>query len=130
MYTRFRTTIAVASLATFVAIVAGSAEKRAAVVATSAPTSAPSAKVTIDNFSFTPAELTITAGQTVTWINHDDVPHTVISRKPDRSLKSDALDTDETYKHTFATAGTYDYFCSVHPHMTGRVIVKPAERKN
>ena len=125
---RVRTTLF--GLAMAIILAAGCAAKKTTPMATSAPTSAPSAKVAIDNFSFTPAELTITAGQTVTWINHDDVPHTVISRKPDRSLKSDALDTDETYKHTFATAGTYDYFCSVHPHMTGRVIVKPVERKN
>ena len=78
--------------------------------------------VTIDNFSFTPKEITVSRGTTVTWINHDDVPHTVVS--PDKKFKSRALDTDDKFSFTFSDSGTYGYFCSVHPVMIGKVIVK------
>lgn len=78
--------------------------------------------VTIDNFSFTPKEITVPKGTTVTWINHDDVPHTVVST--DKKFKSRALDTDEKFSFTFSDTGTYGYFCSVHPVMTGKVIVR------
>ena len=78
--------------------------------------------VTIDNFSFTPKEVTVSKGATVTWINHDDVPHTVVSAE--KKFKSKALDTDDRFSFTFTDAGTYGYFCSVHPIMTGKVIVK------
>lgn len=79
--------------------------------------------ITIDNFSFTPATLTVEAGTAVTWINHDDIPHTVLSTDK-TTLVSAPLDTDEKFTHTFATAGTNDYYCSIHPHMKGRVIVQ------
>ena len=79
-------------------------------------------EVSIDNFSFTPMEMTIPAGAQVTWINKDDVPHTVIS--VDHQFKSKALDTDEKFSFTFEKPGTYEYFCSVHPKMTGKIIVK------
>jgi plastocyanin len=78
--------------------------------------------ITIDNFSFTPKEITVSKGTTITWVNHDDVPHTVVS--PDKKFKSRALDTDEKFSFTFTDSGTYGYFCSVHPVMTGKVIVK------
>jgi plastocyanin len=78
--------------------------------------------ITIDNFSFTPKEITVSKGTTVTWINHDDVPHTVVST--DKKFKSRALDTDDKYSFTFSDSGAYGYFCSVHPVMTGKVIVK------
>jgi plastocyanin len=78
--------------------------------------------VAIDNFTFTPTELTIPAGTQVTWINKDDVPHTVVS--VDRKFKSRALDTDEKFSFMFQTPGTYEYFCSVHPKMMGKIIVK------
>jgi plastocyanin len=78
--------------------------------------------VTIDNFSFSPMTLTVPAGTQVTWINHDDVPHTVVST--DNKFKSHALDTNEKFSYTFADAGTYEYYCSVHPKMTGKVIVE------
>jgi plastocyanin len=78
--------------------------------------------ITIDNFSFTPKQITVSKGTTVTWINHDDVPHTVVSS--DKKFKSRALDTDEKYSFTFSDSGAYGYFCSVHPVMTGKVIVK------
>jgi plastocyanin len=78
--------------------------------------------VTIDNFTFTPAELTVAAGTTVKWVNHDDIPHTVVNK--DKAFRSKALDTDDSFSYTFASAGTFDYFCGLHPHMTGKVIVK------
>jgi amicyanin len=81
-------------------------------------------KVQIDNFSYTPASITVSVGTKVTWINRDDVPHTVTSTTKPRTLKSPALDTDEKYSYVFDTPGTYTYFCTVHPHMTGKVIVK------
>jgi amicyanin len=80
------------------------------------------AEVKIDNFTFGPAELKVPAGATVTWANRDDIPHTVVST--DKVFKSKVLDTDEKYSFTFATPGTYTYFCSIHPKMTGKVIVQ------
>jgi plastocyanin len=81
-------------------------------------------QVTIDNFSYSPAQLTIPVGTTVTWINHDDVPHTVTSTSRPKLFDSNAMDTDDRFTHEFTTIGTFDYFCAVHPHMTGRIIVK------
>jgi plastocyanin len=77
--------------------------------------------ITIDNFTFTPKELTIAVGTTVKWVNHDDIPHTVVEKKT--TFRSKALDTDDSYSFTFASAGTFDYFCGLHPHMVGKVIV-------
>ena len=80
-------------------------------------------QVTIDNFSFAPTTLTVAAGTEVTWVNHDDIPHTVVS--DDKStFKSRALDTDEKFTFTFAKPGTYTYFCSIHPKMTAKVVVQ------
>jgi plastocyanin len=79
-------------------------------------------EVKIDNFSFAPKETTVAAGTTITWINHDDIPHTVVSTE--KVFKSKVLDTDEKFSYTFSKPGTYPYFCSVHPHMTGTVVVK------
>lgn len=79
-------------------------------------------KITIDNFSFTPGDVAVPVGATVTWVNHDDVPHTVVSN--DKKFKSKALDTDDTFSFTFTQAGTYEYYCSVHPKMTAKVTVK------
>ena len=78
--------------------------------------------VTIDNFVFEPARVTVKVGTTVTWTNHDDVPHTVTA--VDKSFSSGALDTDDKFSHQFTTPGTYAYFCSIHPTMTGQIIVK------
>ncbi len=78
--------------------------------------------VTIDNFTFTPKELTVAVGTTVKWVNHDDIPHTVVEKKT--SFRSKALDTDDAYSFTFASAGTFDYFCGLHPQMVGKIIVK------
>jgi plastocyanin len=79
-------------------------------------------EVKIDNFSFGPATLTVAAGTTVTWTNRDDIPHTVVS--DDKVFKSKVLDTDEKFSFTFAKPGTYGYFCSIHPKMTGKVVVE------
>ena len=78
--------------------------------------------VTIDNFTFTPPELTVAVGTTVKWVNHDDIPHNIIEKN--KAFRSKALDTDDSYTFTFASAGTFDYFCGLHPHMTAKVIVK------
>lgn len=79
-------------------------------------------EVKIDNFSFTPPTITIPAGTAVRWINHDDIPHNVVS--DDKSFKSKVMDTDEEFTYTFAKPGTYSYFCSIHPKMTGKVVVQ------
>ncbi len=79
-------------------------------------------EVKIDNFSFGPVELTVPVGTTVTWTNRDDIPHTVVST--DKVFKSKVLDTDEKFSYTFSKAGTYPYFCSIHPKMTGKVIAQ------
>jgi len=79
-------------------------------------------EVKIDNFSFGPATLTVPVGTTVTWTNRDDIPHTVVST--DGVFKSKVLDTDEKFSFTFSKAGTYPYFCSIHPKMTGKVVVQ------
>jgi len=78
--------------------------------------------VTIDNFTFTPPELTVPAGTTVKWVNHDDIPHSVVDKT--KAFRSKALDTDDAYSFTFASAGTFDYFCGLHPHMVAKIIVK------
>jgi len=85
-------------------------------------TQASSAEVKIDNFSFGPATLTVAVGTTVTWTNRDDIPHTVVS--DDKVFKSKVLDTDEKFSFTFTKPGAYPYFCSVHPKMTGKVVVQ------
>ena len=79
-------------------------------------------EITIDNFTFTPKELTVAVGTTIKWVNHDDIPHTVVEKKT--TFRSKALDTDDSYSFTFTSAGTFDYFCGLHPHMVGQVIVK------
>jgi plastocyanin len=79
-------------------------------------------EVKIDNFSFGPVELTVPVGTTVTWTNRDDIPHTVVST--DKVFKSKVLDTDEKFSYTFSKTGTFPYFCSIHPKMTGKVIVQ------
>jgi plastocyanin len=78
--------------------------------------------IKIDNFSFGPGTVTIPVGTTVTWTNRDDIPHTVVST--DGVFKSKVLDTDEMFSFTFSQAGSYPYFCSIHPKMTGKVVVQ------
>jgi plastocyanin len=79
-------------------------------------------EVKIDNFTFTPPELTVPVGTTVKFVNHDDIPHSVVDKN--KAFRSKALDTDDSFTFTFASAGTFDYFCGLHPHMTGKIIVK------
>ena len=79
-------------------------------------------EVKIDNFTFGPAALTVMVGTTITWTNRDDIPHTVVST--DKAFKSKVLDTDEKFSFTFSTPGTFSYFCSIHPKMTGTVVVQ------
>jgi len=80
-------------------------------------------EVKIDNFAFSPQELTVAAGTIVEWVNRDDLPHVVVSDDK-KTFKSKALDTDEKFSYTFTKPGTYTYFCSIHPKMTGKVIVQ------
>ncbi len=80
-------------------------------------------KVMIDNFTFEPQKLTVKVGTTVTWTNRDDIPHTVAASN--KSFKSKVMDTDQSYSFTFTTPGEIGYFCSLHPHMTGTVVVEP-----
>jgi len=80
-------------------------------------------EVKIGNFTFGPQKLTVKVGDTVTWINEDDIPHTVVSVG---KFRSKALDTDDKYTFTFTAAGTYEYFCGLHPHMQGSIVVETA----
>jgi plastocyanin len=79
-------------------------------------------EVTIDNFTFGPPGLTVAAGTTVKWVNHDDIPHNVVDKN--KGFRPKPLETDDSFSFTFANAGTYDYFCGLHPQMTGKIIVK------
>jgi len=99
----------------------GSPSVKASINANDQPSGA-NAEVKIDNFSFTPQTLTVAAGTTVTWTNRDDIPHTVVST--DGVFRSKVRDTDEKFSYTFAKAGTYPYYCSVHPKMTGKIVVQ------
>lgn len=80
--------------------------------------------VTIDNFTFAPARLEVAAGARVTWTNRDDVPHTVVGSDAPRLLRSPPLDTGDSFAFAFERPGTVRYFCSLHPHMQGEVIVR------
>ncbi len=84
-------------------------------------------QVAIDNFTFNPPQLTVKAGTKVTFTNHDDIPHTVVSLQ---NFKSKVLDTDQEFAFTFTTPGTYKYFCSLHPHMTGTIVVEASSSAN
>ena len=85
------------------------------------PAWAADAAVKIGNFTFGPQELKVKSGTTVTWTNEDDIPHTVVSVN---NFRSKALDSDDKFSFTFTTPGTYKYFCSLHPHMTGTIVVE------
>lgn len=82
----------------------------------------PAIEISVDNFTFGPAEITVPVNGTVTWVNHDDVPHVIAST--DGLFRSKALDTDDKFSFTFSKAGTYQYFCAIHPKMVGKVVVK------
>ena len=79
-------------------------------------------QINIENFSFTPPTLTIPAGTKVTWVNHDDIPHLVVST--DKRFASPPLDTDDSFSYSFTAPGTYEYYCSIHPKMTAKIIVR------
>ena len=81
------------------------------------------AEIKIANFTFDPPILTMKAGTTVTWVNNDDIPH-LVSEK-DGKFRSSALDTGDKFSQTFSTAGTVEYFCAIHPHMVGKIVVTP-----
>jgi len=89
----------------------------------SAPAKATKTEVVIGNYSFSPKTLTVPVGATVTWTNHDKVPHLVTTAN-NQFQKSPVLKAGQSFSNTFATAGTYSYFCSIHPRMTGNIIVK------
>jgi plastocyanin len=89
----------------------------------------PTSTVSIANFTFGPKTLTVKAGTTVTWTNNDDIVHGIASSN-NAFKKSGALDTDDSYSFTFTTPGTYQYFCYVHPHMVGSIVVEAATGSN
>lgn len=94
----------------------------AVVIAIAGPAAAGSVAVRIANFAFSPAMATVPVGTTVTWTNTDEDPHAIVAN--DHSFRSAALDTDDKYSFTFTKPGVYAYFCSLHPHMIGRIVVK------
>jgi amicyanin len=106
----------VAAILLIAGLSAFTAVKSVTAAAPAAPT------VRIDNFTFSPAEITIASGTAVTWENRDDIPHEVVAE--DKAFRSKVLDTDESYTFTFTSPGIYEYFCALHPHMKGKVIVK------
>jgi plastocyanin len=101
---------------------AGHFDERKGFAASAQEKPAAATEVEIDNFVFGPAAITVPVGTTVTWINRDDIPHTVVST--DKLFKSKVLDTDEKFSFTFTKPGEYPYFCSIHPKMTGKVVVQ------
>jgi len=88
----------------------------------SGPAGTRAVTIKIDNFTFTPQVITVSAGTQISWINADDIPHTVVS--DDQTFKSKALDTDDQFNVTLTKPGTYSYFCSIHPKMTGKIVVQ------
>ncbi|HEY5166574.1 MAG TPA: cupredoxin family copper-binding protein [Pseudolabrys sp.] len=98
-----------------------------AVALATTATRADEIQVKIDNFTFNPQQITVKAGTTVVWTNHDDIPHTVTSST--KVFKSNALDTDDKFLFTFTTPGSYLYFCALHPHMTGSIVVEASAGK-
>jgi plastocyanin len=95
----------------------------AALIFVGSPAFAVQIDVKIDNFVFSPDVVTITPGTVVVFHNYDDIPHSVVATS--KEFRSKALDTDETYSFTFTKVGTFDYFCGLHPHMKGKIIVTP-----
>ena len=111
---------AAAILAVAIVLTAGA---RLGLAANSGDIPAGAAAVKIDNFSFGPATITISAGTTVRWTNNDDVPH-VVSSDDNKMFKSKALDTDDHFEFTFTKPGTYNYYCAIHPKMTAKIVVQ------
>jgi plastocyanin len=100
----------------------------AGIAVMAAPAGAEDTAVKIENFTFAPQRLTVKAGTTVTWTNGDDIPHALASTT--KAFKSKVLDTDDKFSFTFTTVGVYEYFCSLHPHMTGTIVVEAATGGN
>lgn len=88
---------------------------------------APAYQIAINEYMYMPATLNVVAGTKVTWVNHDEVPHTIVDSGPDKAFHSAALDTDESYSFTFVKPGTYHYFCTLHPKMIGTIVVADAK---
>jgi plastocyanin len=112
------------ALPVMIAVLLGEGSRKIMAAATTANDrpSAAAAAVKIDNFSFGPQTITVPVGATVTWTNGDDIPHTAVST--DGVFKSKVMDTDEKFSYTFTKAGTYAYYCTIHPKMTGQVVVQ------
>jgi plastocyanin len=106
--------LTIAGLAAFLAM---------SLLASGRPAWADDPTIKIANFTFDPPILTVKAGTTITWVNADDIPHVVTEK--DGKFRSSALDTDDKFSQTFPTAGTVEYFCAIHPHMTGKIVVTP-----
>ena len=115
----FRVLRTIATVTLTVFVLCGTSKVKPTMAGESSP---PGVVVNIENFSFGSAALTVPVGTTVTWINKDDVPHTVISTE--KVFGSSVLDTDDKFSYTFTKPGTFPYFCSVHPKMTGKVVVR------
>ncbi|HKD81829.1 MAG TPA: cupredoxin family copper-binding protein [Candidatus Angelobacter sp.] len=113
--------LGIATIVILTAMLVGRAQSSGSPAATQSKPAAETG-VKIDNFTFTPTSITVPVGSTVLWTNHDDIPHTVVSE--DKSFKSKALDTDDKFSFTFTKPGTYTYYCSIHPKMTGKIIVQ------
>ena len=109
------TAVNLRALAAFIALMA--------LVVMNGNANAADAQVKIANFTFEPPVLTVKVGTTVTWVNDDDIPH-LVSEK-DGKFRSSALDTGDKFSQTFSTAATVEYFCAIHPHMTGKIVVEP-----
>ncbi len=93
-----------------------------AIVIGSRLAAAADAQVIIDNFTFSPTPLKVKTGTTVTWVNHDDIPHSIVC--PDLKVRSHPLDTNDSFAWKFEQVGTYDYLCGLHPHMHGQIVVQ------
>jgi plastocyanin len=119
-----RRTVSIAGLAAALVLGIGALRTGQNGLVASAQEKTSTMEVKIDNFSFGPVTLTVPVGATVTWTNRDDIPHTVVSTDDPKAFKSKVLDTDEKFSFTFSKAGSYPYFCSIHPKMTGKVIVQ------
>ncbi|HVT15325.1 MAG TPA: cupredoxin family copper-binding protein [Thermoanaerobaculia bacterium] len=103
-------------------LIAASGRGSQALRASSPEKPASGVEVRIDNFTFAPRAVKVSVGTTVTWVNRDDIPHTVVSEA--KAFKSKVLDTDEAFSYAFTKVGRYPYFCSLHPKMTGEVVVQ------
>ena len=114
--------ISIATLAVALVVTIGTIATHYQSLMVNAQQKSDTTEVKIDNFSFAPGTLTVPVGTTVTWTNRDDIPHTAVSTEG--AFKSKVMDTDEKFSYKFTKAGTFPYFCSVHPKMTGKVVVQ------